>query len=153
MSVCFRISGDTALCKNIHESVSRQMRKNFAKSKWRVTAHLLLTSLCFLWFWLHCSRLFYSITSSTDCVFRRWITEQHKDFPQRLAGNGSGLHNIFCFPQLKHRKKNIFCCHIRKKIPSMILLSDTKPIGWSKSHHQLFNSLRLHASLLHPALT
>ncbi|XP_041934383.1 calcium/calmodulin-dependent protein kinase type 1D [Alosa sapidissima] len=29
------ISGDTALCKNIHESVSRQMRKNFAKSKWR----------------------------------------------------------------------------------------------------------------------
>lgn len=32
----FRIAGDTALCKNIHESVSRQMRKNFAKSKWRV---------------------------------------------------------------------------------------------------------------------
>uniref|UniRef100_A0A8C5EV94 Protein kinase domain-containing protein n=1 Tax=Gouania willdenowi TaxID=441366 RepID=A0A8C5EV94_GOUWI len=30
------IAGDTALCKNIHESVSRQMRKNFAKSKWRV---------------------------------------------------------------------------------------------------------------------
>uniref|UniRef100_A0A8C2DPI8 Calcium/calmodulin-dependent protein kinase 1Da n=1 Tax=Cyprinus carpio TaxID=7962 RepID=A0A8C2DPI8_CYPCA len=29
------IAGDTALCKNIHESVSRQMRKNFAKSKWR----------------------------------------------------------------------------------------------------------------------
>lgn len=33
-----RIAGDTALCKNIHESVSRQMRKNFAKSKWRVSA-------------------------------------------------------------------------------------------------------------------
>ncbi|RXN25713.1 calcium calmodulin-dependent kinase type 1D-like protein [Labeo rohita] len=30
-----KIAGDTALCKNIHESVSRQMRKNFAKSKWR----------------------------------------------------------------------------------------------------------------------
>uniref|UniRef100_A0A3Q2DXM7 Calcium/calmodulin-dependent protein kinase type 1D-like n=1 Tax=Cyprinodon variegatus TaxID=28743 RepID=A0A3Q2DXM7_CYPVA len=29
------IAGDTALRKNIHESVSRQMRKNFAKSKWR----------------------------------------------------------------------------------------------------------------------
>ncbi|XP_049578426.1 calcium/calmodulin-dependent protein kinase 1Db [Syngnathus scovelli] len=29
------IAGGTALCKNIHESVSRQMRKNFAKSKWR----------------------------------------------------------------------------------------------------------------------
>ncbi|KAJ8002640.1 hypothetical protein DPEC_G00160990 [Dallia pectoralis] len=29
------IAGDTALCRNIHESVSRQMRKNFAKSKWR----------------------------------------------------------------------------------------------------------------------
>lgn len=34
--VCIRIAGDTALCKNIHESVSRQIRKNFAKSKWRV---------------------------------------------------------------------------------------------------------------------
>ncbi|XP_034382512.1 calcium/calmodulin-dependent protein kinase type 1D [Cyclopterus lumpus] len=29
------IAGDTALCKNIHESVSRQIKKNFAKSKWR----------------------------------------------------------------------------------------------------------------------
>ncbi|XP_073687669.1 calcium/calmodulin-dependent protein kinase 1Db [Garra rufa] len=29
------IAGDTALCKNIHESVSRQMKKNFAKAKWR----------------------------------------------------------------------------------------------------------------------
>ncbi|RLW01991.1 hypothetical protein DV515_00007579 [Chloebia gouldiae] len=30
-----RIAGDTALNKNIHESVSAQIRKNFAKSKWR----------------------------------------------------------------------------------------------------------------------
>ncbi|XP_030211186.1 calcium/calmodulin-dependent protein kinase type 1D [Gadus morhua] len=29
------IAGDTALSKNIHESVSRQIKKNFAKSKWR----------------------------------------------------------------------------------------------------------------------
>ncbi|XP_036432337.1 calcium/calmodulin-dependent protein kinase 1Db [Colossoma macropomum] len=29
------IAGDTALRKNIHESVSRQMKKNFAKAKWR----------------------------------------------------------------------------------------------------------------------
>ncbi|XP_043944195.1 calcium/calmodulin-dependent protein kinase type 1D [Protopterus annectens] len=29
------IAGDTALSKNIHESVSAQIRKNFAKSKWR----------------------------------------------------------------------------------------------------------------------
>lgn len=35
--LCVRIAGDTALCKNIHESVSRQIRKNFAKSKWRVS--------------------------------------------------------------------------------------------------------------------
>uniref|UniRef100_A0A8B9HF88 Calcium/calmodulin-dependent protein kinase 1Da n=1 Tax=Astyanax mexicanus TaxID=7994 RepID=A0A8B9HF88_ASTMX len=34
-NLCMWIAGDTALCKNIHESVSRQMRKNFAKSKWR----------------------------------------------------------------------------------------------------------------------
>lgn len=32
-----RISGDTALTKNIHESVSAQMKKNFAKSKWKVS--------------------------------------------------------------------------------------------------------------------
>lgn len=37
-ALIFRIAGDTALCKNIHESVSRQMRKNFAKSKWRVSS-------------------------------------------------------------------------------------------------------------------
>ncbi|KAK1795695.1 hypothetical protein P4O66_001182 [Electrophorus voltai] len=30
-----RISGDTALDKNIHESVSAQIKKNFAKSKWK----------------------------------------------------------------------------------------------------------------------
>ncbi|KAF7246604.1 Calcium/calmodulin-dependent protein kinase type 1D [Varanus komodoensis] len=30
-----KIAGDTALNKNIHESVSAQIRKNFAKSKWR----------------------------------------------------------------------------------------------------------------------
>nr|XP_021328061.1 calcium/calmodulin-dependent protein kinase type 1-like isoform X3 [Danio rerio] len=31
----FRIAGDTALDKNIHESVSAQIKKNFAKSKWK----------------------------------------------------------------------------------------------------------------------
>ncbi|XP_029457004.1 calcium/calmodulin-dependent protein kinase type 1 isoform X4 [Rhinatrema bivittatum] len=30
------IAGDTALDKNIHESVSEQIKKNFAKSKWKV---------------------------------------------------------------------------------------------------------------------
>ncbi|XP_037632116.1 calcium/calmodulin-dependent protein kinase type 1-like [Sebastes umbrosus] len=29
------IAGDTALEKNIHESVSAQIKKNFAKSKWK----------------------------------------------------------------------------------------------------------------------
>lgn len=32
----WRISGDTALDRNIHESVSAQIKKNFAKSKWKV---------------------------------------------------------------------------------------------------------------------
>lgn len=42
-----RIAGDTALDKNIHESVSAQIKKNFAKSKWKVGAvdHLLHRSL------------------------------------------------------------------------------------------------------------
>lgn len=39
LCVCFRIAGDTALSKNIHESVSAQIRKNFAKSKWRVSPY------------------------------------------------------------------------------------------------------------------
>uniref|UniRef100_A0AAR2KGC4 Protein kinase domain-containing protein n=1 Tax=Pygocentrus nattereri TaxID=42514 RepID=A0AAR2KGC4_PYGNA len=34
------IAGDTALDKNIHESVSAQIKKNFAKSKWKVSAWL-----------------------------------------------------------------------------------------------------------------
>ncbi|XP_024066573.1 calcium/calmodulin-dependent protein kinase type 1-like [Terrapene carolina triunguis] len=29
------IAGDTALDKNIHQSVSEQIKKNFAKSKWK----------------------------------------------------------------------------------------------------------------------
>lgn len=40
LDLCFRIAGDTALSKNIHESVSAQIRKNFAKSKWRVSLAL-----------------------------------------------------------------------------------------------------------------
>lgn len=35
--LCVRIAGDTALDKNIHESVSAQIKKNFAKSKWKVS--------------------------------------------------------------------------------------------------------------------
>ena len=31
-----RIAGDTALSKDIHASVSEQMRKRFIKSKWKV---------------------------------------------------------------------------------------------------------------------
>ena len=41
LCVGFRIAGDTALSKNIHESVSAQIRKNFAKSKWRVSPYFL----------------------------------------------------------------------------------------------------------------
>lgn len=32
-----RISGNTALEKDIHASVSEQIRKNFAKTKWKVS--------------------------------------------------------------------------------------------------------------------
>ncbi|KFU90892.1 Calcium/calmodulin-dependent protein kinase type 1, partial [Chaetura pelagica] len=32
------IAGDTALDKNIHQSVSEQIQKNFAKSKWKVSS-------------------------------------------------------------------------------------------------------------------
>lgn len=43
-----RICGDTALDKNIHESVSAQIKKNFAKSKWKVSAMVEAQSLCTL---------------------------------------------------------------------------------------------------------
>jgi len=36
LSLIDRICGDTALDKNIHASVSEQIKKNFAKSKWKV---------------------------------------------------------------------------------------------------------------------
>lgn len=58
---CVRIAGDTALCKNIHESVSRQIRKNFAKSKWRVNyvyssflSVVLALNLCYMLHWDSC---------------------------------------------------------------------------------------------------
>lgn len=44
-----RIAGDTALDKNIHESVSAQIKKNFAKSKWKVSLPPSSTYM------LHCS--------------------------------------------------------------------------------------------------
>lgn len=71
-----RIAGDTALCKNIHESVSRQIRKNFAKSKWRVNV-----VYCSLWFWLYCSRFCFTpalLLKWLWYVFRRWITTSEK---------------------------------------------------------------------------
>lgn len=39
-----RIAGDTALDKNIHQSVSEQIKKNFAKSKWKVRLQPLLSN-------------------------------------------------------------------------------------------------------------
>jgi len=38
-----RISGNAALNKDIHASVSAQMKKNFAKSRWKVHVLCLLT--------------------------------------------------------------------------------------------------------------
>lgn len=37
MSCLYRICGNTASDKNIHSSVSEQLKKNFAKSKWKVS--------------------------------------------------------------------------------------------------------------------
>lgn len=37
----FRICGNAASNKNIHGTVSEQLKKNFAKSRWRVSSHKL----------------------------------------------------------------------------------------------------------------
>lgn len=34
--ICYRISGNAASNKNIHGTVSAQLKKNFAKSRWKV---------------------------------------------------------------------------------------------------------------------
>lgn len=34
--LCYRISGNAASTKNIHGTVSEQLKKNFAKSRWKV---------------------------------------------------------------------------------------------------------------------
>ena len=39
-----RISGNAASTKNIHSSVSEQLKKNFAKSRWRVRLFKYLNS-------------------------------------------------------------------------------------------------------------
>lgn len=49
----FRIAGDTALDKNIHESVSAQIKKNFAKSKWKVN-HCIWEWKNLIWESLYC---------------------------------------------------------------------------------------------------
>ena len=38
--VCLRIIGDTASKKDIHDSVSQQMKKAFAKHRWKVILFL-----------------------------------------------------------------------------------------------------------------
>lgn len=35
----FRISGNAASNKNIHGTVSEQLKKNFAKSRWKVSSY------------------------------------------------------------------------------------------------------------------
>lgn len=42
-----RISGNAALSKDIHASVSAQMKKNFAKSRWKVSLLWLLIDFTF----------------------------------------------------------------------------------------------------------
>lgn len=64
-----RIAGDTALDKNIHESVSAQIKKNFAKSKWKVSQ---ISSLS----WIHFDGLIcmiYTIWTIFPLVHRRHI--------------------------------------------------------------------------------
>lgn len=57
--LCCRIAGDTALDKNIHESVSAQIKKNFAKSKWKVSQ---ISSLS----WMH-----FDVRTST--IYAMWF--------------------------------------------------------------------------------
>lgn len=57
-----RICGDTALDKNIHESVSAQIKKNFAKSKWKVSQTSSLFWMSFLSF-LYAKYVQYSIVN------------------------------------------------------------------------------------------
>lgn len=37
INAAFRISGNAAATKNIHGTVSEQLKKNFAKSRWKVS--------------------------------------------------------------------------------------------------------------------
>lgn len=39
----FRISGNAASNKNIHGTVSEQLKKNFAKSRWKASINIVLT--------------------------------------------------------------------------------------------------------------
>ena len=42
--VMYRISGGTALKRNIHEAVSRQIQANWAKGKWKVRIYNIYTT-------------------------------------------------------------------------------------------------------------
>lgn len=53
LSLHFRISGNAASNKNIHGTVSEQLKKNFAKSRWKVKKsseiiYLIYLHLCYV---------------------------------------------------------------------------------------------------------
>ncbi|CAB1313383.1 unnamed protein product [Coregonus sp. 'balchen'] len=88
------IAGDTALCKNIHESVSRQMRKNFAKSKWRQAFNATAVIR-------HMRRL--QLGSSLNSSFGSSMDQQG---PELYAGQEHVLHDLcllclLCLPPLQ----------------------------------------------------
>uniref|UniRef100_A0A3B3XKG2 Protein kinase domain-containing protein n=1 Tax=Poecilia mexicana TaxID=48701 RepID=A0A3B3XKG2_9TELE len=92
------IAGDTALCKNIHESVSRQIRKNFAKSKWRqafnataVVRHMRRLQLgSSMGSTEKSATVLFTVLPALGCVLSCWICRPTSSLP--CSKESRGLH-------------------------------------------------------------
>lgn len=62
MTNSFRISGNEASNKNIHGTVSEQLKKNFAKSRWKVCNAVNVTDFYCSWIKIYFQQAYYAAT-------------------------------------------------------------------------------------------
>lgn len=95
--VCHRISGNAASDRNIHSSVSEQLKKNFAKSRWKVNMipmHAPPSS--FLNIFIHTSHIL--IGSLKELYIDPVFSHHHPVVSSLSASLALSLHSRACQP-------------------------------------------------------
>lgn len=150
MFLHFRIAGDTALDKNIHESVSAQIKKNFAKSKWKVRHFLNLSLIIFDCICLYVARKNSSSGIPWGCQSKRFTLVSRSGCPSSLNSSShtvAGLKVAFLFMSLlsKHSTRQRWSAiwGVFSWAPTM--KDPTKRPCWSQER-----TLNMQVSGLHP---